>query len=124
MGYDWNVRNRDRKRAYDRRYRIEQWRNARRVIFDRDEYRCVYCREVFPESQLNVDHKEPEKGGWQTLVQAIRDDASRFVTACGPCNKRKGRKSYTLFMAIMQPDREPDWITESGSVYETCEVSS
>lgn len=28
----------------------------RRDIFERDEHRCVYCAEVFDETELTVDH--------------------------------------------------------------------
>ncbi len=53
---------------------------SRRAIYERDGYRCVYCGS---ETDLTLDHVHPKsKGG--------TNEASNLVTACFPCNVRKG----------------------------------
>src|ERR1051326_814482 len=58
--------------------------NRRRAaIFHRDGYRCVYCGQLFPDHELTLDHVQPRaKHGDRS--------AGNLVTACGPCNVRKG----------------------------------
>jgi 5-methylcytosine-specific restriction endonuclease McrA len=113
VGYTWNVEHREQKRAYDREYRRRTWHETRAMIFTRDHYICAYClRGPFDASLLQVDHKQPERGGWNNIVAEIKRHPERFITSCGDCNRRKGAKSYEQFMAIMQPDRLPDWVTE------------
>ena len=52
-------------------------------IFSRDDHRCAYCGEQFDPERLTVDHVQPRMRG---------GDASggNLVTACAPCNARKG----------------------------------
>lgn len=107
MGYAWNIRNRERKRAYDRQYRLARWHAARRRIFERDGYRCAYCEKVYSYEQLDVDHKEP-------LSRGGSDDDANKITSCRSCNKRKRASTYTEYMAKLHPDREPDWVRENA----------
>ena len=65
-------------------------------MFARDGYRCVYCGAELPAAALTVDHVQPRvRGG----------DASggNLVTACGPCNVRKGHRALAEFLAD-EPD--------------------
>jgi 5-methylcytosine-specific restriction endonuclease McrA len=64
----------------------------REDVFARDGYRCVYCGAELPAEALTVDHVQPRvRGG----------DASggNLVTACGPCNVRKGHRALAEFLA-------------------------
>ncbi len=55
-------------------------RITRRALFARDGWRCQYCGDT---SRLTVDHVVPRSrggsSGWENMV-----------TACAPCNLRKG----------------------------------
>lgn len=55
------------------------------ALFERDLYLCAYCGEQFLFKDLSRDHVKPiSKGG---------DDVwSNVVTACVPCNTKKGNK--------------------------------
>jgi hypothetical protein len=64
----------------------------REAVFARDGYRCAYCGGEFPADALTVDHVQPRARG---------GDASggNLVTACGPCNVRKGHRRLAEFLA-------------------------
>lgn len=72
---------------------IKQRRYNRGGIFKRDKYRCMYCGEIFPPSQLTIDHVTPRAMGGKTSWR-------NCVTCCHPCNNRKGDR--TPKMAGMQ----------------------
>ena len=60
-------------------------------IFERDEFRCVYCGEQFPVEELTLDHVEPRvRGGDRS--------EGNLVTACKGCNTRKGHRRLSLFL--------------------------
>jgi len=71
---------------------------SRRNVFLRDGHRCQYCMLTFPTSELTCDHVMPRSrggaGGWDNMV-----------TACGPCNRRKGNR--TPEQARMVLNRKP-----------------
>lgn len=52
-------------------------------VYLRDLYTCQYCTTQFPRSQLTIDHVLPVSRGGRTSWDNI-------VTACNPCNSRKG----------------------------------
>src|SRR3954464_12849984 len=63
----------------------------RQRIFERDDYRCVYCGEQFPVEELTVDHVQPRvKGGDRS--------EGNLVTACGACNTLKGHRRLRAFL--------------------------
>jgi len=64
-------------------------------MFLRDQFTCQYCDEQLPHrNKCTVDHVIPiSKGG--------RTNWENCVTACSPCNGRKGNKT------IMKPRRMP-----------------
>jgi 5-methylcytosine-specific restriction endonuclease McrA len=63
----------------------------REQIFERDEYRCVYCGEVFPPEGLTVDHVEARvRGGDRS--------GGNLVTACTACNTAKGHRRVGEFL--------------------------
>ena len=64
----------------------------REDIFARDDYRCVFCGEVFPAEALSLDHLQPvSRGGDRS--------PGNLVTACRACNARKGRQRLAIFLA-------------------------
>ena len=76
---------------------------ARRVaftrfnVFLRDRFTCQYCGERFASSALTFEHVVPRSRGGQTIW-------SNIVTACMPCNTRKGN---VLRMRPRRPPRAP-----------------
>jgi 5-methylcytosine-specific restriction endonuclease McrA len=63
----------------------------REEIFERDQYRCVYCGEVFPADQLTVDHV-------QARVRGGDRSGGNLVTACSGCNTAKGHRRAGEFL--------------------------
>jgi len=57
-------------------------RISRRAVFARDSHRCQYCGST---SRLTVDHVVPKSRGGHSNWENV-------VTACAPCNTRKGDK--------------------------------
>ena len=54
-------------------------------LFSRDRNLCAYCGDIFSLSHLSRDHVMPKcEGG--------KDVWTNVVTACKPCNIKKGRK--------------------------------
>jgi len=63
----------------------------RKEIFERDQYRCVYCGEVFPAEELTVDHV-------QARVRGGDRSGGNLVTACCACNTAKGHRRVGEFL--------------------------
>ena len=59
---------------------------SRRNVFYRDKHECQYCGERFPPRELTCDHVKPRSQGGRTSWE-------NMVTACGPCNRRKGGRT-------------------------------
>jgi len=78
-----------------RRMRIAM---SRRNIFYRDAYQCQYCMRRLPARELTCDHVMPRSQGGVTSWENL-------VTACGPCNRRKGGR--TPEQARMKLRRRP-----------------
>ena len=75
-------------------------RFTRRNIFYRDKNRCQYCGKVFAQRDLNLDHVVPlSRGGHSTWTNV--------VTACVPCNSRKGNRlpDQAAIKLIRQPKK-------------------
>lgn len=53
------------------------------LLFRRDRYTCAYCGDQFSPRDLSCDHVIPR-------VQGGRDVWTNVVSACRPCNQRKG----------------------------------
>ena len=61
-------------------------------VFARDQWRCVYCGEQFPEEELTVDHVQPRvRGGDRS--------GGNLVSACRGCNTAKGHLRLAHFLA-------------------------
>jgi 5-methylcytosine-specific restriction endonuclease McrA len=71
---------------------------SRANVYLRDGHACQYCGRKFAEKDLTFDHVVPRsRGGRKTFVN--------IVTACRPCNARKG--GLTCDQAGMFPVRLP-----------------
>jgi 5-methylcytosine-specific restriction endonuclease McrA len=67
-----------------RRRRETAMRRAR--IYIRDKYRCQYCGDHKQAGELTLDHILPRAQGGESTPQNL-------VTACVPCNQRKGNRT-------------------------------
>ncbi len=71
----------------------------REQIFERDQYRCVYCGEVFPAEELTVDHVQARMRGGDR-------SGGNLVTACSACNTTKGHRRAGQFLTENETARE------------------
>jgi 5-methylcytosine-specific restriction endonuclease McrA len=85
---------------YDKLPRREV-RFTRRNIFHRDKSRCQYCGKVFAQRELNLDHVVP-------LSRGGRSTWNNVVTACIPCNSRKGNRTpEEANLQLVRPPKKP-----------------
>lgn len=56
---------------------------SRRAVLARDHYTCQYCGAQPGKANLTIDHVLPRSRGGETRWDNV-------VTACAPCNRRKG----------------------------------
>jgi 5-methylcytosine-specific restriction endonuclease McrA len=73
-------------------------RFSRANVYARDDCTCQYCGERLATRLLSYDHVTPRVAGGRT-------EWTNIVTACKPCNGRKG--SRTCDDSGMWPRREP-----------------
>ena len=79
-------------------------RFSRINIFLRDNHSCQYCGKTFQKHQLTLDHVIP-------IVQGGRKSWENIVTACKPCNQRKGgRTPAQANMRLTRRPRQPNWL--------------
>lgn len=79
-------------------------RFSRANIFLRDHHRCQYCGCKYNKNQLTLDHVVP-------IVQGGRKSWENIVTACKPCNQRKGgRTPAQAGMQLVGKPRQPAWL--------------
>jgi 5-methylcytosine-specific restriction endonuclease McrA len=67
-------------------------------VFLRDRFVCQYCGDAFPAHELTFDHVVPRSRGGRTTWANV-------VSACAPCNLRKGGRMPSR--AGMHPQRPP-----------------
>lgn len=96
-----------KRRKYDRERMARLKRERDAAFVAKFNGQCVYCLRTIADDgiKLTRDHKIP-------ILRGGCADESNIVAACFDCNRRKCTKTYDEFMAIMQPDRVPDWVTE------------
>ena len=70
--------------AYVRVPRAVQRKISRRALFARDGWKCAYCGTTA--GRLTLDHVVPRSRGGESVWENV-------VTACAPCNHRKGNRS-------------------------------
>ena len=88
-----------RLRVYVRVPRAVKRRISRRALFARDGFRCVYCGDS--SHRLTLDHVVPRSRGGDSVWENV-------VTACAPCNLRKGDRSLEQAgMALRTSPRAP-----------------
>jgi len=83
-------------------------------LFARDEYRCQYCgrhmTEFRPRESLTRDHLVP-------LSRGGTNEWSNVITACSPCNTRKGnRLPEEIGMHPLSQPVEPHFVHLSWAV--------
>lgn len=79
-------------------------RFSRMNVFLRDNHICQYCGQAFAKLHLTLDHVIPIVQGGQTSWENI-------VTACKPCNQRKGgRTPAQAGLRLVQRPRQPHWL--------------
>ena len=66
-------------------------------VFTRDGFRCQYCNHKKPFSQLTYDHVIPRARGGRT-------EWTNIVTACRPCNHKKGSRTTDETGAALPAD--------------------
>jgi 5-methylcytosine-specific restriction endonuclease McrA len=59
---------------------------SRRTVLSRDNYTCQYCASQPGKDKLTIDHVLPRSRGGDHSWENV-------VTACGPCNRRKGNRT-------------------------------
>jgi hypothetical protein len=75
---------------------------SNRALFSRDRYTCAYCGGRFLTSQLSRDHVIPK-------CEDGQDIWTNVVTACTPCNLKKGRKFIEdINMKLLYVPYEPN----------------
>ena len=83
-------------------------RFSRINVFLRDHHRCQYCGKHFAKHQLTLDHVTP-------IVQGGQKSWENIVTACKPCNQRKGgRTPSQANMKLIRKPNQPHWLPASG----------
>lgn len=74
---------------------------TRQNVFKRDKFSCQYCGSP---KNLTLDHVVPRSKGGKTSW-------SNLVTACQPCNTRKGdRNPHEANLKLLQPPRRPTYL--------------
>jgi 5-methylcytosine-specific restriction endonuclease McrA len=85
--------------SYVRVPRSVKRRISRRALFARDGWRCAYCGDGA--GRLTLDHVVPRSRGGDSVWENV-------VTACGPCNLRKGdRLLEETHMHLARTPRAP-----------------
>ncbi|HVK70395.1 MAG TPA: HNH endonuclease [Polyangium sp.] len=89
-------------RRYER-VRRPTVRLSRRNLMLRDAHQCQYCLKRPPVRDLNIDHVVPRSRGGG-------DSWENLVTACRPCNLRKGRRTpEEASMRLLRTPTAPRW---------------
>jgi 5-methylcytosine-specific restriction endonuclease McrA len=84
---------------YVRVPRAIQRKISRKALFARDGWRCVYCGTT--QGRLTLDHVVPRSKGGESVWENV-------VTACAPCNLRKGDRSLEdSGLHLQRPPRPP-----------------
>jgi 5-methylcytosine-specific restriction endonuclease McrA len=77
---------------------------SRRTVLARDHYTCQYCADQPGKAHLTIDHVLPRSRGGGTTWENV-------VTACGPCNRRKGNRTpEEAHMPLPRPPRRPRYL--------------
>jgi 5-methylcytosine-specific restriction endonuclease McrA len=83
---------------YVRVPRAIQRKISRRALFARDGWRCVYCGTAG--GRLTLDHVVPRSKGGESIWENV-------VTACAPCNLRKGDRTLEQVGMVLRTQPRP-----------------
>jgi 5-methylcytosine-specific restriction endonuclease McrA len=72
-------------------------RFSRANLYLRDLYQCQYCGDTFDNNELTIDHMIPKASGGKVNWE-------NAVTACKPCNHKKGTKLWKPMNMPYKPD--------------------
>lgn len=93
-----------RLRNYVKTYSQSYIRFSRENIYIRDGHKCQYCGVKFSAKSLTLDHVVP-------AVQGGEKNWTNIVTACVPCNQKKGgRTPHQAGMKLLKKPVVPDWL--------------
>jgi 5-methylcytosine-specific restriction endonuclease McrA len=82
---------------------------TRKNVLLRDQNTCQYCGRKRPPSELTLDHVTP-------VVQGGKKTWDNIVTACKPCNQKKGgRTPEQANMKLLKKPTEPYWFLQNIS---------
>lgn len=85
------------KRSYKKPPRFQK-----KVLFNRDSWKCQYCGIELTYSAITIDHVHPQSRGGQTSWK-------NCVSACKRCNNRKGNKTpEEAEMKLLKQPVEPN----------------
>jgi 5-methylcytosine-specific restriction endonuclease McrA len=82
-------------------------------VFLRDRFSCQYCGDTLPSHDLTFDHVIPRSRGGRTTWENV-------VTACAPCNLRKGNRMADQcgMVPLVKPYRPSSWdLQEHGRAF-------
>jgi 5-methylcytosine-specific restriction endonuclease McrA len=83
-------------------------RFSRANVFLRDNGKCQYCGNQYGKNQLTLDHVIP-------IVQGGQKSWENIVTACKPCNQRKGgRTPQQAGMHLVRKPKRPNWLPSAS----------
>jgi 5-methylcytosine-specific restriction endonuclease McrA len=90
-------------------------RFQKKVLFNRDAWKCQYCETELTYSAITIDHVHPQSRGGKTTWK-------NCVTACKKCNSRKGNKTpEEADMKLLKQPLEPNvfhfWDTSHRSAW-------
>ena len=84
------------KRSYKKSPRFQK-----KVLFNRDSWKCQYCGLQLQHPSITVDHVHPQSRGGKT-------NWKNCVVACKNCNSFKGNKTLEeAGMKLLKPPTEP-----------------
>jgi hypothetical protein len=89
--------------------RLTDGKSKRERIFERDEFRCVYCAVNFPADELTIDHVEPRRKGGD-------GSAGNLVTCCRTCNEEKAGAAAWVFLA-RRPELRENFLLHASAVW-------
>jgi 5-methylcytosine-specific restriction endonuclease McrA len=85
-------------------YRVQRIRFSRVNVLRRDGFTCQYCGHRGGSKDLTLDHVVPKARGGQTAW-------SNVVTACRPCNQRKGDRVLSRSgLSLNRAPTTPTWL--------------
>ncbi|MCA9578129.1 MAG: HNH endonuclease [Polyangiales bacterium] len=85
-------------------FRVQRIRFSRLNVLRRDGFACQYCGHEGTAKELTIDHVVPKARGGRTEWQNV-------VTACRPCNQRKGDRALARSgLVLAKPPAVPTWL--------------